>query len=224
MSYFYKLDVTDSKQIHEVAEKIRARFGEPTIIVNNAGIGMGECILDEAEAKIDLTIGVNLKSHFLMAKEFVPHLVKINHGHVITIASMASFATNAQNADYAATKAGVLAFHEGLTSELSDRLNAPRVRTSVFHPIWVKTPLIHELASSPNFHDFLLEPETVSEAIVKQILLGEGKQVFLPGRFASAPLVRALPQWVGHRIRRSIANTMKGMVDDGTGKGVFVKS
>lgn len=128
--YYYKLDVTSSKNIKEVAEQIRSKHGEPTVILNNAGIGVGEEILSEDEAKIDLTLGVNLKSHFLMAKEFVPNLVKNNHGHVITIASMASFATNAQNADYAATKAGVLAFHEALTSELSERYGAPKVRTS----------------------------------------------------------------------------------------------
>lgn len=56
---------------------------------------------------------------------------------------------------------------------------------------------------------------------MKQILSGEGGQVFLPGRYALTPLIRALPQWVGHGIRRKIAGTLEGMIDDGTGKGIF---
>lgn len=95
------------------------------------------------------------------------------------------------------------------------------MKCSIFHPIWVRTPFIHDLADSPNFKDFLLEPETVSDAIVEKVLSGEGGQVFLPGRFALAPLIRALPQWFGHKARIGISNTLSGMIDDGNGKGVF---
>lgn len=90
-AFFYKCDITSSTAIHEMAEQVRKDHGHPTIIINNAGVGFGEEILRESEEKIRLTMGVNLISHFLMAKEFVPFLVERNHGHVITIASMASF-------------------------------------------------------------------------------------------------------------------------------------
>lgn len=64
-----------------------------------------------------------------MVKEFLPDMIKNDHGHVVTIASFASYVVNAQNVDYACSKASALAFHEGLGSELRNRYGAKRVRT-----------------------------------------------------------------------------------------------
>lgn len=127
---FFKADVTNSEAIKTAANQIRQQLGEPTVIVNNAGVGHAKDILKETEAEIRLTIGVNLLSHFLMFREFAPALIKNNHGHIVTIASMASFLCQASNVDYASTKAGVLAFHEGIGQELRYRYNAPAVRTT----------------------------------------------------------------------------------------------
>jgi short-subunit dehydrogenase len=65
-----------------------------------------------------------------MVREFLPAMIKKNHGHVVTIASMASFVTVAQMVDYCCTKSSALAFHEGLHSELRSRYHAPNVRTT----------------------------------------------------------------------------------------------
>ena len=67
---------------------------------------------------------------FKLVKEFLPHMVQRNHGHIVTIASIASFASVANNASYSATKAGALAFHEGLAQELKARYGANKVRTT----------------------------------------------------------------------------------------------
>jgi len=69
-------------------------------------------------------------AHYWLVREFLPAMVKKNHGHVVTIASMASFVVHAQNVDYCCTKASSLAFHEGLASELKSRYNAPDVKTT----------------------------------------------------------------------------------------------
>jgi short-subunit dehydrogenase len=66
----------------------------------------------------------------LLLQEFLPAMVKSNHGHIVSLASMASFSTQATNVDYAATKAGVLVLHEGLAQELRFVYNAPKVRTT----------------------------------------------------------------------------------------------
>jgi all-trans-retinol dehydrogenase (NAD+) len=73
---------------------------------------------------------VNLISHFITVKEFVPAMVKSNHGHVVTVASMGSFSTYSQCVDYGCSKAGLVAFHEGLGQELKSRYGAPKVRTT----------------------------------------------------------------------------------------------
>jgi all-trans-retinol dehydrogenase (NAD+) len=56
-------------------------------------------------------------------------MVESDHGHVVSVASMASFVTVASVVDYGCSKAAALSFHEGLTQELKHRYNAPRVRT-----------------------------------------------------------------------------------------------
>ena len=112
-----------------MGEQIRSAHGDPTVLVNNAGVGNDGTILDEPEAKIRQTFEVNTLSHFLTVREFLPAMVKKNHGHVITIASMASFVALGEMVDYCCTKASALAFHEGLSQELKYWYQAPKVRT-----------------------------------------------------------------------------------------------
>jgi short-subunit dehydrogenase len=126
---FYKADITNSENIAAVAKSIRQNHGEPTVLVNNAGVGHDGTILDEPESKIRQTFEVNTLSHFLMVKEFLPAMIKANHGHVVTIASMASFVALGEMVDYCCSKASALAFHEGLRQELKYWYNAPNVRT-----------------------------------------------------------------------------------------------
>ncbi|KAJ5358226.1 hypothetical protein N7541_005384 [Penicillium brevicompactum] len=134
---FYKANITNSADIAAVAATIRENHGDPTVLVNNAGVGHDGTILEEPESKIRQTFEVNTLSHFLMVKEFLPAMVKANHGHVITIASMASFVALGEMVDYCCSKASALAFHEGLRQELKYWYNAPNVRTSVIHPMWI---------------------------------------------------------------------------------------
>jgi NADP-dependent 3-hydroxy acid dehydrogenase YdfG len=112
-----------------VAEQIRQKLGDPTVLVNNAGVGHDGTILEEPEAKIRQTFEVNTISHFLMVREFLPSMIRQNHGHVITIASMASFVALGEMVDYCCSKASALAFHEGLTQELRYWYQAKKVRT-----------------------------------------------------------------------------------------------
>ncbi|TVY82773.1 Dehydrogenase [Lachnellula suecica] len=207
--HFYQADITSSEKIHAVAETIRAEHGEPTVLINNAGIGTNKNILDETEAEMRRVFDVNIIAHFLLVKEFSPAMIKRNHGHIVTIASMASFMVHAQNVDYTCTKAGALAFHEGLAQELKSRYNADMVRTTIVHPTWVRTPLIASLIAKNDFTEFTLEPETVAAAVVKQVLSGYGAQLVLPGRFTLVPLIRGMPSWLQEFMRNGVANVIK---------------
>jgi len=126
---FYRADITSSANIAEVAKAIRSDHGDPTVLINNAGVGHDGTILDEPEAMIRQTFEVNTISHFLMVKEFLPAMIRANHGHIVTIASMASFVGLAEMADYCGSKASALAFHESLRQELKAWYRAPAVRT-----------------------------------------------------------------------------------------------
>ncbi|KIW96716.1 uncharacterized protein Z519_02107 [Cladophialophora bantiana CBS 173.52] len=193
---FYKTDVTSSQDIRDVAVKIRKDIGHPTVLVNNAGVANGKTILDETEEELQRTFDVNILAHFKMIQEFLPDMIKKNHGHVVTIASMSSFATWAGVTSYAATKAAALAFHEGLAQELRARYRAAKVRTTIVHPVWVRTPLSHGLVKRMASNQLLLEPGTVAEAVVSQVLKCEGNQLILPARFNFVPFMRGWPSWL----------------------------
>lgn len=208
-AWFFQLDVTSNEAIKRVAKEIRKQVGDPTVLVNNAGIGYAQNILDSTDDEIRRTFDVNIVSHFFLVREFLPSMIKQNHGHVVTIASMASFVTIAGNTDYSCTKAAALAFHEGLTQELKYRYNAPHVRTSVIHPSWVRTPLIEPLIETGKFSDSVLEPETVGNAIVAQILGGKSGQVILPGVQSILAGARGFPTWLQQFIRGSRADLLR---------------
>jgi short-subunit dehydrogenase len=127
--FFHNVDITWPAAIHEAATQVRREHGEPTILINNAGVGFMGTIIEEAESNVRRTLEVNTLSHFWMVKEFLPAMIKNDHGHIITIASMASFAALNGMANYASSKAAALAFHESLTQEIRHSYGAKRVRT-----------------------------------------------------------------------------------------------
>lgn len=123
------MDITSNVEIHTAAEQIRNQHGEPTVLINNAGFASTKPVLQVPESILRKVFDVNIISHFLLVKEFMPAMVAQNHGHIVTIASMASFLVQASNVDYGCTKAAALAFHEGLNQELKLLYHAPAVRT-----------------------------------------------------------------------------------------------
>jgi all-trans-retinol dehydrogenase (NAD+) len=84
--------------------------------VNNAGIGGPHSLLETSNEWVTKIFTINIISHFWMVKEFMPSMVKANKGHIVGLASMASFVAPPGIVDYASTKAAVLAFHEGTNS------------------------------------------------------------------------------------------------------------
>lgn len=77
--------------MNEVAKQIRAEIGDPTIIVNNAGIAIGRTIINTPTDAMMRVMAVNTYAHIFAAKIFLPHMIKINHGHIVTVASSAAY-------------------------------------------------------------------------------------------------------------------------------------
>ncbi|GAA5889944.1 hypothetical protein JCM16303_004358 [Sporobolomyces ruberrimus] len=138
---YYKCDITDPKAIAEVAKKVRAEIGQPTVLINNAGIARGKTILETKPEEFLLTYKVNVLGCHNILREFLPHIIKLNHGHIMTTASSASYAAIPNLSEYSCSKAAALALHETLAGELRHRYNAPRVRTSVVCPTKVSTQM-----------------------------------------------------------------------------------
>ena len=193
--HYYKCDITSPSTIASVATKIRSDVGEPTVLINNAGVARGKEILKSTEKDVRFTFDVNALAHYWMVKEFVPSMVAANHGMIVTVASLASFITVPNMVDYSASKAAAMAFHEGLAAELKTRYNAPKVRTVIINQGYTRTPLFEGYNNGPKFLMPSLEPETVAEAIVKQVLSGNSGQVVLPGFGNILTLLRFMPHW-----------------------------
>lgn len=129
-AHFYEVDVTSPPSIPEAMQQVRREIGDPKVLINNTGIALGKDILPCTTDQIKQMVEVNLLAHFWLVQELLPSMIKQKHGHILTIASLASFITIASNIGYSCTKAGLVAFHEGLTQDLKHRYNARDVLTS----------------------------------------------------------------------------------------------
>lgn len=206
--HYYKCDITSPATIAEVASRIRKEVGDPTILINNAGVARGKSIMDSTEKDVRFTFEVNTMAHYWLAHEFLPSIAKKNHGMIVTVASFAAYITVPNMVDYSASKAAALAFHEGLTAELKTRYNAPKVRTVVVNQGYTKTPLFTGYHNDSPFLVPALQPETVAEAIVTQILTGKSGQIILPGFGAVLTFLKGMPHWYQIGLRAKGQNIM----------------
>lgn len=208
---YYKCDITSRDDLHTAAEAIRSDMGSPSILINNAGIGNAYTILDIPFDSLRKIFDINLLSHWSTVQEFLPDMLAKKKGHIMGVASLASFVALAGAVDYSCTKAGLLAFHEGLTQELKHRYKCPQIKTSLVHPGWTKSAITAHPAVQAGLKRIgakMLEPEDVADAMVKQIVAGRSGQLILgPGLSAR---VRALPLWLQELIRDSQAHVVTG--------------
>ncbi|KAL4402391.1 oxidoreductase [Malassezia pachydermatis] len=194
---YVRTDVTKAESIAAAHEKIKQTFGEsPSIVVSCAGIAIGGSILDVSTNAFRRTFEINALANVNLAKEFLPFMVKNNHGHYMTVASSASYYSLPMLGPYSLSKAAALAFHETLRAELRAVYNAPRVRTSIVTPTKVKTLLGYALKDTKNqFINRVLEPIEVATAMVDALDSGLGHSVSQPWSTKILPFIRAMPEW-----------------------------
>ncbi len=208
---YYKCDITSRDEIHDTATSIRSELGTPSILINNAGIGNAGTILSIQRERLRKMFDINLLSHWDMVQEYLPDMLAKKKGHIMSVASLASFVALAGAADYCCTKAALLAFHEALTQEIKHRYKCPQIKTSIVHPNWTKSAITAHSAIQDGLkraRASLLEPEDVARAMVNQIIAAKSGQLVLGPKLA--PKVRALPIWIQEILRDSQANVVTG--------------
>jgi all-trans-retinol dehydrogenase (NAD+) len=206
--HYYKCDLTDPSQITAVADRIREDLGDPTILVNNAGVARGRSILETTERDLQFTFDVNAFAHFHTTRAFLPAMIQRDHGMVVTVASYAAWLTVPNMVDYGASKAAAASFHEGLTAELRTRYHAPRVRTVLVNQGYTRTALFEGYDNDSPFLVPTLEPESVADAVVRQILSGRSGQVIIPKFGTTLQSLRAMPHWYSYSLRAKAQNLM----------------
>ncbi|KAF5987988.1 retinal short-chain dehydrogenase reductase [Fusarium coicis] len=207
--HYFQCDLRSPENVEAVAEKIRAEVGHPTVVVNVAGVVRGKTILESQPSDIRFTFDVNTFAPFWIAKTFVPDMVAKNHGMVVTLTSYASWLTIPNLVDYGASKAAALAFHEGLTAELTTRYNAPKVRTVIVHPGPTNTALFKGYYQNTDFLMPPLAPESVADAVVRQVLTGRSGHVVIPGTGSILAALRMQPDWYAIPVRAKAEAYMK---------------
>ncbi|KJZ75808.1 hypothetical protein HIM_04965 [Hirsutella minnesotensis 3608] len=166
--HYFECDIRSYDNLAAVADKIRVQVGHPTVLINNAGVVQGKPLLQARPSDIRLTFDVNTLAAIWAVKEFLPNMVATNHGMVVTISSFAAWLTLPSMVDYSASKNALLSLHEGLTAELTNNYNAPKVRTVLVQPGHVKTPLFAGFKQGMDFVLPSLEPESIAKAVVRQ--------------------------------------------------------
>ncbi|RLV92789.1 putative oxidoreductase [Spathaspora sp. JA1] len=208
---YYLCDVSKRTDILETQKLIRQEIGVITVLINNAGITTGRTVLDLSFQEIEKTIQINLLSSFYTIKAFLPDMLNLKRGYIITIASVLGYMSPARLSAYGASKSGLIALHESLTYELGPpSVNPHGVKTLLICPGQLKTNMFQGVATPSSIFAPELNPEFVANCVVTAIEQGRRGEIKLPlyGKFI--PLFRAMP-WPIVEITRKISGIDKSM-------------
>jgi len=197
---YYKCDVSKWEEVEAVSKKVIEEIGEPTILINNAGVVQGKPLVDLSQADVQQTFGANTLSHFWILKAFLPSLLKNKSGHIVTMSSALGMTGVAQMTDYCASKAAVIGLHESLRYELDKIYNCPQIRTTLVCPGHVQT-VMFSTVTFPSFPFFkFLCPSVQPVAVVKRIIAALDDQhsqtILLPFYTNFIPYIRHLPSFL----------------------------
>ena len=137
----YASNAADFAQSEEV-KQVKEEFGSVDILVNNAGITKDGLMLRMSEAQWDAVIGVNLKSAFNFIHACVPVMMRQRNGSIINMASVVGVHGNAGQANYAASKAGMIALAKSVAQEMGPK----GVRANAIAPGFIDTAMTQQLS------------------------------------------------------------------------------
>jgi len=166
VAFAYTCDLSKREEIYKVAEKIKEEVGNVDILVNNAGIVTGKKFLDSSDSAIERTMNVNINAHFWLTKCFLPYMIEKDHGHLVTVASMAGHFGNAGLGDYCASKFAAVGFDESVRLELQN-LEKNGVKTTCVCPFFINTGMFE---GCKTFLLPFLDQEYVTDKMVEAIL------------------------------------------------------
>ena len=152
-----KVDVTNAEDVQGFVQKVLDKFSKINILINNAGITRDGLLVRMSAADWDAVLGVNLKGTFNCTKAVARPMMKQRGGKIVNIASIIGLVGNAGQANYAASKGGVIAFTKSAAKELAGR----NINVNAIAPGFIQTQMTDKL------------PEDVKNTIMKQIPLGK---------------------------------------------------
>ena len=171
------VDVSDGPAVAAAGEKILADAGRVDILVNNAGVTRDGLLMRMSEADWDVVLDTNLKGAFHFTKAFTRSLLKQRSGRIINISSVIGLMGNAGQANYAASKAGLIGFTKSVAREFASR----GITANAIAPGFIETDMTAELT------------EEVKAGILKQIpmaSLGQADDIAGAALYLASPAGR----------------------------------
>jgi 3-oxoacyl-[acyl-carrier protein] reductase len=151
-----KLDVSHSVEVEQAFEEIRKDFGRIDILINNAGITRDGLLMRMKEEAWDAVIDINLKGVFLCTREAIKDMARQRYGRIVNVTSVAAFMGNPGQANYSASKAGIV----GLTKTVAREYAGRGVTVNAVAPGFIETAMTDIL------------PDNIKEDMKKLIPLG----------------------------------------------------
>lgn len=149
-------DVSNSVEVEENIKKVVDTFGRIDVLINNSGITRDGLVLRMSETDFDDVIRINLKGAFNCSKAVLRTMFKARQGRIINMTSVIGLIGNLGQANYAASKAGLI----GLTKSLAKEVSSRNITVNAIAPGFIETPMTEVLS------------EDVRSAILKQIPVG----------------------------------------------------
>lgn len=146
-------DVSDMSAVTAMAAEVLKNFGKLDILVNNAGITRDKLLMTMAEEDFTRVLDVNLKGTYHLIRAFIQSFVKNRYGRIVNISSVVGLSGNAGQANYAASKAGVI----GLTKSVAKEYAARGITCNAIAPGYIETDMTQNM------------PAPAKEAILAQI-------------------------------------------------------
>ncbi|HRY99015.1 MAG TPA: 3-oxoacyl-[acyl-carrier-protein] reductase [Bacteroidales bacterium] len=165
----YASDASSFDAGEEFINQVLADFGQVDILVNNAGITRDNLLMRMTEQDWDLVLGINLKSAFNLTKAVLKPMMKQRFGSIINMSSVVGISGNAGQANYSASKAGMIGFTKSVAQELGSR----SIRCNAIAPGFIETEMTAKLPEEVRsgwMNDIPLKrggkPEDVADACV----------------------------------------------------------
>jgi len=156
LAHFYKLDVSDEAEVNTVVDRIFNEFERIDILVNNAGITNDKLLMRMNTDDWERVIRVNLTGAFLMTRAVARYMIKQRSGRIVNMASVIGLIGNFGQANYAASKAGIIALTKSCAKELARR----NILVNAIAPGFIKTRMTDVI------------PEDIKEGYLKLIPVG----------------------------------------------------
>lgn len=138
------LDVTDGESLSAFTARVNEEFGAPLVLINNAGVTRDNILLRMKEDEWETVLATNLTAVYRLTKVFLKGMTKARWGRIVNISSVVGNMGNAGQANYAATKAGLLGFAKSLAREVGSR----NITVNTVAPGFIDTDMTRSLAAA----------------------------------------------------------------------------